>query len=64
MFYRVLWGGRAKFSWWSRNAKTVGVGNASRAELHNRNFLGDGRVATNIAQNVPEDDPTEVPKMT
>ena len=41
-----------------------GVGNARRADVHNRIFFGDGRVAANIAQNVPEDDPTEVPKMT
>ena len=34
-----------------------GVGNARRADVHNRIFLV-------MAQNVPEDDPTELPKMT
>ena len=40
-----------------------GVGNVRRADVHNRMFFSDGPVSTQMADNVPQDDPTEAPKI-
>ena len=35
-----------------------GVANARRPRVHNQNFLSHGPVSTQVAQNVPQDEPT------
>ena len=51
-----------------RHAKTLffkgGVGNARRADRHNRHFVGVGHAPTATAENVCGDDLTEALKMT
>ena len=39
-----------------------GVGNARCPRVHNRNFLSHGPVSMQMAQNIPQDEPTEAPR--
>ena len=66
MFYRVLWAWKIQ-NLDLQNAKTVGftrvVSVMRAARTCVIGFFGDGPVSTPMAQNVPQDDPTEAPKI-
>ena len=60
VFYKVLW------AWKIQNldsGEMQKLGHARRADVHNRILFGDGPASTQTAPNVPQDWPTEAPKI-